>query len=92
LVAVPAMAGETLMSPFEIKLILHWHCVVDRFPHDTAPIYAPTMANMIADGLIAPREDEPKLYTTTERGSKFVEMLCETPLPESHWLDPRFTK
>lgn len=80
------------MTPYQIKLILHWHCVVDRFPHDNAPIYAPTMAGMISDGLLKRSEEGEGFYTTTERGAKFVEMLCETPLPESHWLDPRFAK
>lgn len=79
------------MSPFEIKLILHWHCVVDRFPHENAPIYAPTMARMISDDLIKRREDDESLYITTKRGAKFVEMLCDTPLPvDGGWVDPRF--
>lgn len=80
------------MTPYEIKLILHWHSVVDRFAYDHAPIYGPTMARMISDGLIKKRDDDDRLYVTTERGEKFVEMLCETPLPENRWLDPRFAK
>jgi hypothetical protein len=79
------------MTPYQIKLILHWHCVADRFPHDSAPIYGETMAWMISDGLIKRNDEDAGLYTTTERGAKFVEMLCETPLPENRWLDPRFT-
>ncbi len=78
------------MTPYQIKLILHWHCVVDRFPQANSPIYGETMAAMIADGLLKKREDSDGLYTTTERGAKFVEMLCETPLPVERWLDPRF--
>jgi hypothetical protein len=86
------MAGETVMTPYQIKLILHWYCVVDRFPQASAPIYDETMAWMLRDGLIEPRRDVEGLYTTTERGAKFVEMLCDTPLPENRWLDPRFAK
>jgi len=80
------------MTPFEIKIILHWHCVVDRFPNESAPLYEPTMARMVSDGILQ-RSEAPGLYITTPRGAKFVGMLCDTPLPEDGgWVDPRFPK
>jgi hypothetical protein len=39
--------------------------------------------------IVATGED---VFRTTERGRKLVEMLCQTPLPEHKWADPRESK
>jgi len=31
-------------------------------------------------------------WKTTARGSAYVELLCEVPLPEQKWIDPRKAK
>ena len=79
------------MTPYEIDLILWHHVCREPWPKSDAPIFQGTI-----DALVDARILEPMpmasgrhTYATTDRGKRFVEMLCETPFPEQRWIDPR---
>lgn len=69
------------MTPYEINLLLHFHCVAGPWPRKEAPLYEPVVNAFLASGLI---EDSPYPeadYTTTERGKALVERLCAVGFP-----------
>jgi hypothetical protein len=43
---------------------------------------------LLSDGIIKLSESG-NWYEMTEKGNKWVEMICNTPQPESRWVDPR---
>jgi hypothetical protein len=51
------------------------------------PINDELAQQLLSEGMItAWKEDS---YTATDKGSKFVRMLCAVPLPVHKWVDPR---
>lgn len=56
------------------------------------PEYNPYFCTrLLKRGLIATIEGatDHRVYEATERGRAFVQMLCDTPLPQQRWVDPR---
>lgn len=79
------------MTPYQINIMLHYHCCVGPWPLYNAPIFEETVNGLVDEGLLQHlHEPQPWCFKTTERGKALVQMWCETPLPEQMWLDPRF--
>lgn len=76
-------------TPFDIKMVLHFHSCLDRFPNAQAPIYAERLRQLMDCGLVEYQEGIPR---TTELGNAFVGLLMATPIPEVRYVDPRFDK
>lgn len=74
------------MPPGQISLLLHYH--FSPAEPDRNNMTREWTDHFLSNDLIERREDGMG-YTTTERGRAFVEMLCNTPLPISKWVDPR---
>lgn len=88
------------MSPFEIGVILHYHCrvgdheIVTRPP----PIGPSTLDWFLKEELLRPtRDDEqhidhPAVFSITPRGRAYVEALQALPLPVQVWVIPERTE
>jgi hypothetical protein len=75
------------MTPVALSVILHYHYQTCPHPEYGSKSVNSTIKAFVADGiLMIIGEDE---FRTTERGSVFVEMLCDTPFPIESWKDPR---
>lgn len=82
-----------MWTPYQINIILHYHCCAGQWPLHTAPIFNETVCGMVAEGLLQPsgmNGAKLHIYETTERGKALVEMWCATPIPEMRYVDPRF--
>lgn len=85
-----------MWTPYQIEIMLHYHCSVGAFVRWRAPIFDETLGDLVSMGLLAPYDDgirpsDPYCYTTTERGRALIEMWCATPIPEMKFVDPRFS-
>jgi hypothetical protein len=76
-------------TPYQIKVILHHYSSAAEFENSGAPIYHPTVAELIKAGVLI---HENGVLTTTELGVALVKMWCETPLPVRTYVDPRKTE
>jgi len=91
------------LSPSDLEVILHYHFLPEAHPRVTAPAVRRAIKMFLAAKMLTHSEDldedfdgdgdamenDSKLFTTTERGKVFVEMLCSTPYPMEAWVDPR---
>jgi hypothetical protein len=87
----------SIWTPYQINIVLHYHCSPGPWPLWTAPIFAETVGALVSDGLLEPSDDgmrptEAHCYRTTERGKALVEFWCATPMPQPMFVDPRFFK
>ena len=73
-------------TPYQIKVILHHHSSAAVFEYASAPLYRPTIDQLVSDGILF--EDDGSLGTT-QLGNALVKMWCETPLPVRVFVDPR---
>ena len=72
------------MTPYEIRLLIHFHTTPSPYEGSDAPIYQPTIDSFIANGLI---EECDGSYQTTDRGAAHIEQLCATPWPIQKWVN-----
>lgn len=75
---------EMKLSPGQIQIILHHFTRGDKWPHPDTDWYKDSIKLFIREGLFN------ELLISTEKCSKFVEMLCNTPFPKLTFIDPRF--
>jgi hypothetical protein len=85
-----------MWTPYQINIVLHYHCRVGPFDGWRAPIFPETADALVANGLLEPVDDGIKprelfCFKTTPRGKALVDMWCATPIPEQMWFDPRFS-
>ena len=80
-----------MWTPYQINIVLHYHCCVGPWPLHTAPIFKDTMNGLVAMGLLEEVRADLFQYQATDRGRALIEMWCATPIPEQKWFDPRFT-
>lgn len=73
------------MTPYEIDILLHYHCRAGDYPHD-APILRDTMECFMAQGLIAENPLAEARYEMTDRGHAYCQALQRVGLPESRWV------
>lgn len=79
-------------TPYQINIIMHYHCRIGPWPQYSAPLFEPTVSDLVSMNLLGPipQAEHIHAYETTERGKALVEMWCSTPLPEQKFFDPRF--
>lgn len=75
------------MPPAYIRTLLHIYYRCE--PLEAAPITQESVKSFIASKLIEPDYSSESGYKITERGTKLVQMWCDTPLPEPCYVDPR---
>ena len=82
----------SLHSPSDIELVLYCYCSPEE-PHPRlhAPAIQRGIELFLAGGIIE-LTDKKDVYTTTEMGEAWVEMICNTPYPVQTYIDPREEK
>ncbi len=79
------------MTPIQIKLMLHYYV----FPTDYESAEHPDLIDQARKhfvGLGLLRTSAGPQYEITPKGTAFVEMLKDVPIPEIVYVDPRFQK
>ncbi len=87
-------------TPYELEIILHHAHSLAPFDRETAPLYPPTIQNLMELGYfkriaLSGTEEAVGGYSNirpTEKCMVFVELLLRTPEPRNVWLDPRDSK
>lgn len=73
------------MTPYEIEILLHYHCSMGDYhgPSRGNPLYMETMDNFIQLGLLTENSkmEEGPDYSPTEKLHIYVEALQQVPLP-----------
>ena len=72
------------MTPYNIELLIHFHCSNARFPRDEAPIFDETIQEMFKLGLLEPAP-LPQVCKITDKGRAHVHFICMMPLPMLGW-------
>lgn len=82
------------MTPLQLSICLHYHTSVTDAPwiNSGAALVSGVMSGLVTDNLLIANvvgdSNSPK-FQPTEKLHAFVRLLCATPLPEMHWVDPR---
>jgi hypothetical protein len=77
---------NTLGSPYNIKLLLHYHCFADRPEQHDLQLCKDTTLQFLNGGLIKGCEDE-GVYKTTPLGAAWVAVLCGAKCPTAAFVD-----
>lgn len=76
---------QRISSPADIRLLLEIYAIPR--PPENAPI--DTLDEWVEEGIIEPDPCRAEIYRCTDKGNKWVDMLCCTPKPIMVWCDPR---
>jgi len=85
------------MTPLHIELMIHYYTSSAEFKRIEAPACSEYAKQLVGWGLLEDSENKVRIsnssvvasYQSTPRGKAFVEMLCNTPLPQLSFIDPR---
>ena len=86
-----------MLLPSQIELLIYFHIHPEPHPESGEIWYETAFRFLVDQALVkvAPNsegtgiEARPVTFTTTKRGRALVKMICDTPLPEQQWIDPR---
>lgn len=84
------MDAETLNSPKEIEVLIHYHCYPEPHPQADAPSVKRAVKKLLECKALAPvtvPPDSPPYYSTTELGYAWVEALKRVPVPTVAYID-----
>ncbi len=81
-----------IWTPYQINIVLHYHCSPAPWPLPHAPIFKDTMDDLVSKGLLEVVNADLHQYEATDRGRALIEMWCATPIPRPVFVDPRFFK
>ena len=78
------------MNNLDIELLMYYSINIDQHPNIVTSGVSKSTLILQECGLIKPSQLGSGMQTT-KRGKKYIEMLCNTPLPEvtEVWVDPR---
>lgn len=79
------------LTPNDLEVLLHCYYSPERHPRHHATAVLGAIEMWIHHGCIEVDGKRTQCYNVTSRGTKFIEMLLETPLPVrvEQWFDPR---
>jgi hypothetical protein len=73
------------MTPSAVEVLLHYHMTGEPHPRHNAPAVVDARQRFLVLGVIEPRDVRGILpvmaYTTTERGKRWVEVICRAICP-----------
>jgi len=73
------------MTPYEIRILLHYaSCALD-YPDKSAPIYQETISSFLTHGLLE-MDTSHSVYVPTARLLAYSAALQSVPLPEQTWV------
>lgn len=75
--------------PSSIEVIMHFYYSPEPHPRRNAPAVIAAIRDFLNEGLIVQSLWDKNLYSCTERGRMWVEMICATPYPQQVYVDPR---
>jgi hypothetical protein len=79
-----------ILSPLQIKILLHHHCTPAPFEPRTQ-VYWDAVNQFKADGVLKGDEERDEgtdlSFCTTNLGSAWVSAICNTPMPRIAYLD-----
>jgi hypothetical protein len=85
--------SSSFVSPNDIEVLIHCHCNPTVHPRIDAPAVIEALSKFLKLEMVEVANEGAKLehiyYHTTEKGAKYMEMLCCTPFPIREWIDPR---
>lgn len=77
------------MSPSDIEVLLHCHCMPGPHPRSDAPAVMDALDTFLKAGLIEPRDDSRGGgFGTTDGGVMLVKALCDVQFPVRRWVMP----
>jgi len=76
------MTDKSVISPGEIRALIAYYCFPDPAKHDVNQY---EFGQLVEKGLIDLDKTPAEI---SEKGKKYVEMLCETPLPVLKYVRP----
>jgi len=77
------------MTPYEIEILLHYHCRASDWDGSGRGnnLYRFTMDHFIDSGLLKKGADDADIeFQSTDRLHVYVEKLCSVRLPEKMWV------
>jgi len=74
-----------VLSPADVRLLMHIYAI-PKPPEN--PVHD-TLDEWVAEGIIEHDPSRGGVFRCTEKGNKWVDMICSTPKPVSVWCDPR---
>ena len=78
------------MTPYELELVLHFHCSKSEFARADAAGYRGTVDSLIDIGIVA-YADDAGVGELTDKGRAYVKLLCSMPIPVQGWSIPSWT-
>lgn len=81
------------MTPLEIEILFHYHCVTTDFPRLEAPAVKKAIEMFVAKGILHvgvefEGEKSNKYIANRDATNVYVEALCSVPLPLQVWEIP----
>lgn len=86
------------MSPADLGVLIHYHCIPEPHPRFAEEWVQSLTEAWVKEGILEETMGtvfDPTalpVFSTTERGQKWMEMILSTPQPEQIWIDPRDNK
>ena len=80
------------MSPLEIQIALHYHCVREDYPNPSFPAQQSVIQSFLTNGFLTKLPDgkdhHNMTYFPTEKLNVFCKALCAVPEPQQVWVIP----
>ena len=79
------------MTPYELRILLHYYSLPGDPEEIKAPIGPRTLTEFIRAGLIerSPEKIDDADWHLTDRGLAYIKLVLDTPFPVMQWVDPR---
>lgn len=68
------------MTPYELKILIHYHTRPDAYIDDDAPAYSQAVLKFFAVGLLDMDPTRPVMVSITEKGRRYIETILNTSL------------
>ena len=75
------------MTPNDLEVLIHCHVSPTAHPRIDAPAVKEALDMLEKNGLIILHKGGDNIYSTTDKGNAFMQVLCSMPLPEQKWVD-----
>ena len=80
------------MTPLEIKILLHYYCSAEDYPHLSPPAQQDALSYFLRTGYLEKVERSSEtpactpFYRATEKLHIYCEALCKVPEPRQIWV------
>lgn len=76
------------MSPAHLAILMHYYTNPKAHPDAELSWVKELLADWVKKGILDKTTDAAG-HTTTDKGNAWCHFICETPMPEQIWIDPR---